>query len=262
MGKLLKYEFKGNFKLFFGVFISAILLCLALLVGVDNGELRFSLGILIWFAVYVILLIFSISSFKNELYEERGYLTFTLPVSGRKFLASKMIVAFVWFAFCYILSIISIDMIAKNSLSQNILSLLKNLLYSKSFMIVSIFSSLLHIFTFILMIYFSITITRIGLKSGKLSGFVAFIAFLILNFIIIRLQMFIINISPYSLSFKSDSLQMLSGSVFSISFNNNSLISISHGVVQLNIAGTIFSILIFVGMFIATSYLIENKIDL
>jgi len=262
MDRLIKYEFKGNFKLFFGAFISAILLCIALLVGIDNGELRVILGILIWFAVYVILLIFSINSFKNELYEERGYLTFTLPVGGRKFLASKMIAAFVWFVFCCILSIFSINLIAKNSLSQVILSLLKNLLYSKSFIIVSIFSSLLYTFIFILIVYFSITITRIALKSSKLSSFMAFITFLILNFIIIRLQIFIINILPYNLSFKSDSLQILSGSVSSISFSSNSLISIGHGVVQLNIAGTIFSILIFIGMFIATSYLIENKIDL
>ena len=262
MGKLLKYEFKGSFKLFFGTFVAAILLCIAVMFGIDNGELRFGLGILIWFVIFIVVLIFNINNFKNELYEERGYLTFTLPVSGRKFLTSKMIAAFIWFVICYILATISIDIIAKKSLSQNILSLLKNLLYSKELMIVSVFSSLLYIFTFILMVYFSITLTRIGLKSGKLSGFVAFIVFIIMNFIIVRLQMLIINILPYNLSLNSKSLQMSSSSVLNITFGNNALISISHGAVTLNIAGTVFSILIFIGMFIVTSYIIENKLDL
>lgn len=264
MGKLLKYEFKGNYKLFLATFIGAILLNIAALFGIDNGELRLGIGILIWVVLFVIVLILNINSFKRELYEERGYLTFTLPVGGKKFLASKMIAAFVWFVISYVLMMISLGIITEASLTKGVLFGMKSLFYSKELMIVSVFTGLLYIFTFILLIYFSITITRVGFKSGKLSGFIGFIVFIAMNFVIARLQIFIMRIMPLNLMIKIKSLGIgfYGDRMEVLNIGKSTLLSIGNGAINLNIAGTIFSLLIFVGLFITTSYLIERKIDL
>jgi len=102
MGKLLKYEIRGSFKGFIAIFISAVLLNLFMLFSINSAGVRIGLSIFVWVIAFLFVLIFNINSFKRELYESRGYLTFTLPIHGRQYVIVKMISAFIWFAVTYI----------------------------------------------------------------------------------------------------------------------------------------------------------------
>jgi len=152
----------------------------------------------------------------------------------------------------------------ETSIPTDILIQLRKVLYSKEITIVSIIVGLFWVFDIILLIYFSITITKVGLKKGKLSGFVGFIVFIIISTLKVILIDFVMRILPYGLGIKLRSLEMLTGQgeISFMSLQGGSLVGFSDGFIQVNIAGCIFSILVLVGMFVATSYLIDNKIDL
>ncbi len=264
MGKLFKYEIKGSFKGFIAIFISAVLLNLFMLFTINSDGVRVGLSIFIWSVAFLFVLIFNINSFKRELYESRGYLTFTLPIHGRQYVIVKMISAFLWFTVTYILMQICLYIVGEISIPRDILIPLRAVLYSKQITIVSITVGLLWMFDIMLLIYVSITITKVGLKKGKLSGFVGFIIFIIVSFLKVSLLNFLIRILPYSLEIKTRSLDILStqGQISVMSLPGGSLVGFGNGFVQFNIAGCIFSILVIIGIFVATSYLIDNKIDL
>lgn len=264
MGKLFKYEIKGSFKAFIAIFISAVLLNLFMLFSINSDGVRMGLSISVWGIAFLFVLIFSINSFKRELYESRGYLTFTLPINGRQYVIVKMISAFLWFTVTYILMQLCLYIVGETSIPRDILIPLRTALYSKEITIVSIIVGLLWMFDIMLLIYFSITITKVGLKKGKLSGFVGFIVFIIISFLKISVLNFLITILPYSSEIKSRSLEILhvQGEFSFMNLPAGSLVGFGNGFIQFNIAACIFSILVLVGMFIATSYLIDTKIDL
>ncbi|MCY6485733.1 hypothetical protein OW763_15520 [Clostridium aestuarii] len=73
MGRLIKYELKGNFKFFLGLFIIMILLTFALYSRIDvwSSVTVYVLESLAITAMFVTILIVSINSFSKEMYQER-----------------------------------------------------------------------------------------------------------------------------------------------------------------------------------------------
>lgn len=100
LGKLLKHDFKAlfrNYGLLFAVLLLVTLLYKVCLLLLKNIVLNFTNGLM--GALYVIVIlgclfgaaIINIVRFYKNLVTDEGYLTFTLPVSSKQIVASKLI---------------------------------------------------------------------------------------------------------------------------------------------------------------------------
>ena len=61
------------------------------------GGIFVTLCILLLFGTALVTFLYIVGSFRKELYEDTGYLTFTLPLTGYQITASKLLVALLWF---------------------------------------------------------------------------------------------------------------------------------------------------------------------
>jgi hypothetical protein len=214
-------------------------------------------------ALFVVTLIFVIQSFKNEMYEDRGYLTFTLPISGKKIIISKIIPAMIWFSIATIIIFIFINIFIKILFDQNMMNTINMYINTKAVALISVLFGLVNIITLLLLIYFSITITRVAFKKKRLSNLLGFITFIILNIVIYYIQYQVMSLFPQTISFNLDFLQnssQLNGSVMAI--NDQAMLSISGTNLNLNIASIIYNIAIYIGLFLGTGHLIDNSIDI
>jgi hypothetical protein len=111
LGKLLKYEFKSQLKIYAAVYIFTILLgFVSLMFDKLNGAypentvfltlhgFAFVLMVIAMVGIFIATLIFCIIRYRNNLLRDEGYLMHTLPVSPWSLQFSKLIVACFWFA--------------------------------------------------------------------------------------------------------------------------------------------------------------------
>ncbi len=276
MGRYIKYEIRGSYKFILGVLALVLILTTGIYAYISNAREGSALGatftglsVLVIFGTLLTTFLYIVNSFRKELYEDRGYLTFTLPLTGNQILGAKLIVAFMWFVLLGVVIAIynGIMVLSFSPVKINIselFSILKsvNIAYRELF-IFSLTAIIGGISTLIL-IYFSMALSRVTFRNKKIGGF-WFVIFLVLSGIVTYGQVKVIQLLPYYLdlnTFKIASSHMLSYG-FNITINNGGLIMNGDlGGTILNIAGFIYSIVIGVLMFLGTGYLIENKIDL
>ena len=106
---LVRYEFKNVNKWFLALY--AAVLSLSVIIGIQGSSLSSTYyqdkgvvmlvflslvfgGLVITLSISTLILI--IQRFKGSVYDRRGYLTLTLPVSEHQILSSKLLGAFVW----------------------------------------------------------------------------------------------------------------------------------------------------------------------
>lgn len=209
MGKLIKYELKGNYKIFLGTFIITALLNILLLtrVNVWNSGAIIALFSLITMALFLLVLVFVVRSFKNEMYEDRAYLTFTLPISGNKIVASKIISALIWFAGAALVILIFAGIFVGYYAGKSVIDEINMYINIKAVILVSVLFSLINLIMILLMIYFSITLTRVALRTRKMSGFIGFIVFIALTAAIFYIEYYVIKLFPQTFNLKVDFLQ-------------------------------------------------------
>ena len=118
LGKLLKYEFKATGRTFLPLYGAILLVTLIQrLFGRSNQELFVELNrlgdfttialVALFMALGVITLLMTIQRFQKNLLTDEGYLMFTLPVSTRNIIISKLIVAITWVILSGIVGIIT-----------------------------------------------------------------------------------------------------------------------------------------------------------
>jgi hypothetical protein len=276
----MRYEIKGTHK-FMGLLILFVL-------GASTGIQLFALNaskkyndgldgfgkipnllmpllVLMIFGAFVTALFYIIGSFRKELYEDRGYLTFSLPLSGNQILGSKMVAALMWAV------AIGLSVIVYNALLGSILfgfdwvegvKYVFNIIPSSFTITIGLFIILSSVIT-LLLIYFAITLSKVSIKNKKIGG-LWFIIFLILNSFVNYLILKVSGVFPYYLdlnTFKITGLNSLITKSF-MSYVDMGFFVTGNGTTLVNIFSFIFSILIAVGTFLGTSYLIERKIDL
>lgn len=265
MGNLIKYELKGNYKLFLGLFIITTLVNLVIYSRIDvwySGAV-YGLITLAIAVMFVMVLIFNIGSYSKELHEDIGYLTFTLPVSGNKIIGSKTIVALIWFVAASFLSGITFLLIAKGNVDWSIINIINeqvNLPLVTIFIIIGVIVSTLQL---LMIIYFSITASRVAIRKKKFGKFLGFGVFIALSTAISYIQYLVVKFIPYTMN-----IHLTRGS--QEVFDSSQIISYGHSVfiqgtaqgLEMNIAGCIYIVLIIIGLFIGTGYLIDNKIDM
>lgn len=283
MKKYMKYEIKGSYKFILGILAIVIIASTFIqmnvkstMLGLDQptsmgnsmtGFKAFTMGmsVLIIFGAFLTAFFHIVGSFKKELYEDRGYLTFTLPLSGNQIVGAKLIVATLWFI------VLGATIILYNLLLSLILyggdwlGVAKELLsmVNAGGISLGILSGISSILTLIL-IYFSIALSKVSFKNKKLGG-LWFIVFLILNGIAGYITLKLSSIAPYYLNLNGFEilphyqLDILSG--FDRGMGNLMIIGNNFDA-YINIVGLLSQIVMGIGTFLGTGYLIEKKIDL
>lgn len=277
MTKYIKYEIKGTYKVILGIIAVVLIISTVLYNHMDKGKTSFMLGsFMLMFGAVLVTFLYIVNSFKKELYEDRGYLTFTLPLTGKQIVGAKMIVALMWFILLGIIGTLYIFfMIMKMTKPGVVLgevvmefSSLNSIGFLREILIIFISNFIIWIMTLTL-VYFSMTLSRVTFRSRKIGG-MWFIIFLVLNIIVGYIGVKIVQVFPYYLDLTTFKLvnqsiveRYLESSSFEyMSFNGSSMIMSGGGKSFINIASTIYMTIIIIFAFLSTGYILENKVDL
>ena len=201
---LVRYEFKNVNKWFLALY--AAVLSLSVIIGIQGSSLSSTYyqdkgvvmlvflslvfgGLVITLSISTLILI--IQRFKGSVYDRRGYLTLTLPVSEHQILSAKLLGAFVWsltstVVFLFSLYII-ISMIQPDAfLSSFAEYMLKN--YTDNFWL-ALISYIFNTLAGILCIYLSISIGQLFNEYRTALAVVAYIAIqVVLGFVTLNLR--------------------------------------------------------------------------
>lgn len=282
MRKYMKYEIKGTYKFILGilaiVIIASTIIQLNVLKELDNptslgnsngvtgfGAILLIISILVIFGAFLTAIFYIIGSFRKELYEDRGYLTFTLPLTGNQILASKLIVSMLWYGVLglgIVLYNILLTLILDGGKFIEVLKQLKGVIGINliSFGIIAIISVVMTL----ILIYFSIALSRVSIRNKRIGG-IWFIIFIVLNSLMGFLTVKVSEILPYYLNLDSfkilhyydlNMIASMNGKIGSLILTGNNLNS------YVNIFGILIQIVVIVAGFLGTGYLMENKIDL
>lgn len=250
MFNLIKYELKGYYKDFI-IMIGAIAALNVLLftrINIWPQEAVIFCSFLISFAAAVVVFIWNIRLFSRDLYEDSGYLLFTLPQSGYSILGAKLITSIVQGlivgAVALLFNYISIQ--GHSSFSINLGLIMRNI--SPKFITESIVSSLFEYVYFLTTIYFSIALSKVAIKKKKVGKLGGFIIFIIISIIVAKITQIVVGIFPQTFD-----LNILTA--------QSQLAMYGSHAIPINIAAVILNVILFVLMFIATAYILENKID-
>lgn len=234
MFNLIKYEVRGKFLTILGICLIVIMGNLFLMTKVGSWQIGVPIlsGILGIGAIIVIFLS-SLTLMSDYLYDEQGYLLFTLPQSGLSIMASRLIAAVIQMSIVTIVSLLMFSLIDQERILNAILRHVEvsDLLYSILMYLWTIVSSL----TFI---YFCMVVGKIALKGKKVGKIGSFIIFVVVSIVKNGLAFIISNFFPQIVQL-------------------NSVTTIT-----INIGNTIFDMISFAVLLMATSYLLEHKVDL
>ena len=201
---LVRYEFKNVNKWFLALY--AAVLSLSVIIGIQGSTLTSTYyqdkgvvmlvflslvfgGLVITLGISTLILI--IQRFKGSVYDRRGYLTLTLPVSEHQILSSKLLGAFVWSLSSTVVFLLSlyiiIAMIQPDAFISNFAEyMLKN--YTDDFWL-ALISYIFNTLAGILCIYLSISIGQLFNEYRTALAVVAYIAIqVVLGFITLNLR--------------------------------------------------------------------------
>lgn len=252
MGKYIKYEIKGSYRFVLGVLALVLILMTGIyLKGFDRLGIVGGLAGLAIVIGYIAEIYYIMDSFRKELYEDRGYLTFTLPLSGKQIIASKLVVSTLWILVIgfvtmgYFLILFRKDI----NIGQLEIDLLKQ--YLPQMIYYGIYTLVFGINNLIL-IYLSMALGRVTIRNKKLGGLWFLIFIVLFTFVQIGYN-YVYQTFPHYLNLSSFNL---------INIDNGAGLTISSGLIYMNLATAIYTILIGIVSFFTTSYLVENKIDI
>lgn len=253
MGKLIKYNFKCYYKEILILLSLIVLSNLGLFYKINKWprEVIFALSIAILSFACLVVLIWNISMFSKDLYSDTSYLIFTLPVKGRSIVGAKLVTSIIQVILVNIVAGIFIYIHFKNSRLAyfDITAYLtfKNISIA---IIVGIFEYIILLLT----IYVSIALSRVAIrkkKLGKLGSFGIFVAICIVSE---KLTIWLAKIFPQTIE-----LAIRPSTVIS---NTTNSARVALDFVNINIASTIFDIVLTVILFIVVSYLLQEKVEI
>lgn len=284
MKKFIKYEIKGTYKFIMGILaviiIASSIIQLNILKGIQgfdnpgsfasNGFLAFMfiLSIFVIFGAFITAFFYIVGSFKKELYENRGYLTFTLPLTGNQILGSKLLVAVMWNTIMGLVAILYNIILAMILFKGDL-----KIIFQEFFTVIdigfitTIANGILSAMLTLILVYFSISLSKVSIRNKKIGG-MWFIIFLIISGITGYITTRVGSAIPYFLDINTFKIVPLE-SVQEIINNAFSGVVISGfgdiaGAIPgfINIASFITNILFAIGFFMATGYLIEHRVEL
>ncbi len=275
MFKYMKYELNGTYKFILGVLALVLILFTAIYTytnkmrqGSSLGDLFMVLSIMTLFGAALVVFLYIVGSFRKELYEDSGYLTFTLPLTGSQIVGSKLLVALLWFLvlgmgiFLYNLIMVMIFSPFDLDITKLFSSIKKITLKEDIFaVLLAVFNG----FSMLILIYFSMSLSKITFQNKKIGG-LWFILFLVLFGIIGFGDYEISKLLPYYIDFNTFHLKTMASlnDQYHLEYNNDGFyMSIdSPGILAANIASGIYNVVTAVALFFGTGYLLEKKINL
>lgn len=263
MLKLMKYEILDKYKAFLILIIGIILLNVGLIFQINSWSAPLCLGlsVLIATAAWVFVLVWCIGMFSKDLYEEKGYLTYTLPQKGISIITSKLIISFVYFLIVAVIAGLFIRYFAINI--DEIIKLMDQAGIKVNTMGAAIGGALYYGLSFVellVTVYFAIAVTRIAIAKRRAGKFIAFIVFIVISIAEGFLTHFLEKLFPQQFYVKL--FEGASGSISPDVLGSNPSASLVIDGIPINIASLVLTIVLFVTFYIATSYIIEKKIDL
>ena len=290
MGKLIKYEVKGSNKFILGVVLLIFLVTQGIYFAIPSNiesslanedtifssvMIIFLLGLVI-FGSTIVSFFYIANLFKKELYEDSGYLTFTIPVTTRQIIGSKLTVAFLWnivLGLAFLLAnIIGIYMFIPKEILE-LIDIGRILSSSKALIALLIGTYSISVLVNMMTIYLSMTLDRMIFKNRRKSN-IWYIIFLVIGFVSSIGQLYTTN--KISMDIKVDSplkgmamSQVLDeGDDYSIE-GEESLETISSGIyldpmgnIVFNLGQVVYQFVFIVLAFFITSYIIEKKIEI
>jgi hypothetical protein len=234
MLNLIRYELRGKFLTILGISLTVIMGNLFLILKNGTGGTGVAvLSVFLGISGLVVVFIASLTLMSDYLYDNQGYLLFTLPQSGVSIMASRLIAAVIQISVVAIVSLLMFCVIDQGRMFSAIFRDIEptELLYSILMCIGTIVSTLT-------LIYFCMVVGKMALKGkmlGKIGSFIIFILFSIVR----------------------TGLTVVTANFFPQIVEVNSVTTIT-----LNIGSTIVDMVIFVILFMGTAYLLEHKVDL
>ncbi len=252
MFKLMKYEIKGRYKTTLGICLGILLVNAYVFIKTYSlpADQAYTAVIPVAFILiissFVLSLIRGEKMYQRDLYGDTGYLMFTIPQKGVSIIGSKVLLSFIEFILFEALSVLSsliiISRLPESELVMNLFNKYLALATKLTFSFMSVY-----LFALVL-IFFSHSISKAALNKNKYSKPASALVFILLAYTIQKAYDFIALKMPYTINIVGAPVDQNFGN-FSIS-------------IDLNIACTIFMVLIFIGIFMGASYLLEKKVDL
>jgi len=190
--------------------------------------------------IFIIIIVEGINMLKEDLFEECGYLTFTIPKKGRTILASKLVLLLLQLILWTVITI-GFGSIFFSKLPYREMVQIKSQV-DFSFLPTVLFL-LTAFFNFVLMIHFSLTLTKTLLVNKKYSGLLSIGIFFFLVYLIEK-----VYYGPFLNQIRYIAIH--SGIETKINFLSGGYTAVFLNVILIAI------------FFIATSYLLENKINI
>lgn len=248
MFKLVKYELKGYSKELI-IIIGALILANILLFTRLNIWDERAIGIcsmLITFTASITVFAWNIRLFSRDVNEDTGYLLFTLPQNGYFIVGAKLLTSIVQWVIVGLLS-----GLFNYIWIQEVLKLTDVLGFIKSMNILFVIFGTLFIIVeyvgFLVIVYLSITLGKVAIKNKKFGKLGAFGIFILLTIVLGKLSDLLMKVFPQTMNIQ----------LFSRPLNGFMAMPF-----PLNISMVVFDTVILIVGFLATSYLIENKLDL
>ncbi|MBS4536733.1 hypothetical protein GOQ29_14005 [Clostridium sp. D2Q-14] len=260
MLKFMKYEIKGSMRFVGIVFITMILLSTVLLIraDIDNVPSTITLSMISIIGGSIAILILFINSFSKEVYEDRAYLTLTLPISGVSIVLSKLLVTILWYVLYGIVQIGFVALmlnkysgLVEEPIFSNFINYMQEIMKTPE-MIIFLILGVIQSVIFILTVYFSIAISKAALGTKKVGKFISFIIFILLNTAISAITVLIENKIPFGIKINMEGLNEIG-----ITMNEFNVPGL-----EMNVPSLIFSITLIIVFLFTTGYILERKIDL
>lgn len=122
LGKLLKYEFKAQYKLYLGVWAAVLLFAGTAALGDIFNNIVFSiisgmsviLTVIASFAMFIMTLVLSVYRYYTNLIKDEGYLMHTLPVKPIYLHIVKLIVPVIYFIVDVVIFVLAISLMGRS----------------------------------------------------------------------------------------------------------------------------------------------------
>lgn len=269
MLKFMKYEIRGTYRFILGVLVLAFILITGIYYYVTKGNsaggnIFIGLSVLLLFGVALVTFLYIVGSFRKELYEDTGYLTFTLPLTGNQIVASKLIVALLWF-FLLGLMLALYNLLMLRFFVRIDFSIIAWLQTLRHFLtnrqaVALILGAVIFGISLLLLIYFSITLSRVTFRNKKIGNF-WFIIFLVLSALLSYGQMKVAAFVPYYLDLTTLNIGTLASmDILHMTIEQGAITITSSQ--YINLAVLLYKIIVIIALFLGTGFLIERKIDL
>jgi len=250
MFKLVKYELRANFLTIIGICITVIVASLLLMTKKGTWTMAVpALSACFTIGSMIVIFIASLKIMSQYLYGDSGYLLFTLPQSGKSIMASRLLAALIQISIVGIVTILMFYLTVTEKIDFSFFKTIK-----ASEIIEYIISYIWMIISSLTIIYFCMIIGKVALKGKKIGKVGSFIIFIIISLLISWLSFKLMAVLPQTLNLSNFTIS--NGSVLNLNPTTSST------AFTVNIAQTIFDIIIFIGLFMTSSYLIDKKLDL